>query len=198
MAAYSTRYETALVLAIRAHQAQVRKGTDIPYASHPFHVSVILQKHGYSEDLAIAGLLHDVVEDQDVAIGSIESEFGGSVAEMVLAVTEQKLEGGTKRRWRTRKDEALAHMREGSLGVAALKAADVLHNAHSLAAQLQGTGAAAWYYFACGPEEALWYYRSVAEVARERLGPVPLVEELEEAIHQLERTIAETERAGHD
>jgi (p)ppGpp synthase/HD superfamily hydrolase len=192
MAAYSARYEAALVLAIRAHRAQLRKGSDIPYASHPIHVSVILLRHGYHEDLAVAGLLHDVVEDQDVSIGSIGEEFGPVVAEIVSAVTEKKSEGGAKRPWEVRKQEALAHMREGSLSVAALKAADVLHNSHSFAAQLRETGPGTWRHFSRGPEDALWYYRSVAEVARERLGPAPLVEELEQAIRDLEQTIAET------
>ncbi|HNS50100.1 MAG TPA: HD domain-containing protein [Anaerolineae bacterium] len=198
MPAYSARYEAALVLAIRAHQTQVRKGTDIPYASHPVHVSVILQKHGYPDDLAVAGLLHDVVEDQDVPIGAIESEFGPAVAEMVLAVTELKSEGGIKRPWRTRKEEALAHMRAGGPAVAALKAADVLHNVHSLAAQLQGAGASAWSHFSRGPEDTLWYYRSVADLAREHLGPVPLVEELAQAVSGVERIVAGMEGARHD
>jgi len=192
MAGYSARYEAALILAIRAHRSQLRKGSDIPYASHPIHVSVILLRYGYPEDLALAGLLHDVVEDQDVSIAAIEDEFGPSVAERVLAVTELKSEGGAKRPWKVRKEEALAHMREGSQDVAALKAADVLHNSRSLAAQLRRTGAATWQHFSRGPEDALWYYRSIAGVARQRLGPVPLVEELEQAVRDLEQTIAET------
>jgi len=193
MAAYSARYEAALILAIRAHRSQLRKGSDIPYASHPIHVSVILLRHGYPEDLAVAGLLHDVVEDQDVSIAAIEDEFGPAVAEMVLAVTERKSEGGTKRPWKVRKEEALAHMREGSQDAAALKAADVLHNTRSFAAQLRRTGAATWQHFSRGPEDALWYYRSIAGVARQRLGPVPLVEELEQAVRDLEQTIVETD-----
>ncbi len=192
MAAYSARYEAALILAIRAHRAQLRKGSDIPYASHPIHVSVILLRLGYPEDLAVAGLLHDVVEDQDVSIAGIEEEFGPVVAEMVLAVTERKSEGGAKRPWRVRKEEALAHMREGSQDVAALKAADVLHNTRSFAAQLRRTGSATWQHFSRGPEDALWYYRSIAGVARQRLGPVPLVDELEQAVRDLEQTIIET------
>jgi len=192
LAAYSARYEAALILAIRAHRSQLRKGSDIPYASHPIHVSVILLRHGYPEDLVVSALLHDVVEDQDVSIGSIEEEFGPAVAEMVLAVTECKSEGGARRPWHVRKQQALAHMHAGSTGAAALKAADVLHNARSLAAQLRRTGAATWQHFSRGPDDALWYYRSVAGIARERLGPVPLVDELDHAVRDLERTIAET------
>jgi (p)ppGpp synthase/HD superfamily hydrolase len=189
--AYSARYDAALILAIRAHSSQVRKGSDIPYASHPIHVSIILLRYGFPEDVAIAGLLHDVVEDQEVSLASIEAGFGPAVAEMVASVTERKQEGGAKRPWKVRKQEALEHMRGASLDAVALKAADVLHNVRSLAAQLYQTGPATWTAFSRGPEDALWYYRSVAALARERLGPHPLIEEMEEAVRDLECTIAE-------
>jgi (p)ppGpp synthase/HD superfamily hydrolase len=192
LAAYSARYDAALILAIRAHRSQVRKGSDIPYASHPIHVSVILLRCGFPEDVAIAGLLHDVVEDQDVSLADIEAGYGPAVAEMVDSVTERKQEGGAKRPWKLRKQEALHHMQVASPGGVALKAADVLHNVRSLAAQLYQTGPATWTHFSRGPEDALWYYRSVAELARQRLGSVPLIEELAEAVRDLEQAIAET------
>jgi (p)ppGpp synthase/HD superfamily hydrolase len=192
LAAYSARYDAALVSAIRAHRSQVRKGSDIPYVSHPIQVSVILLRYGFSEDVAIAGLLHDVVEDQEVSLASIEAEFGPAVAEMVASVSERKREGGARRPWEVRKQEALEHMRRASPDTVALKAADLLHNARSLAAQLHKTGPASWEHFSRGPEQTLGYYRSVAALARERLGPHPLVEEMEEAVRDLERTIAES------
>jgi (p)ppGpp synthase/HD superfamily hydrolase len=74
MAAFSARYDAALVLAARAHRDQVRKGTDIPYIAHPAHVSVILIRHGFGEELAIAGLLHDVVEDCGVLIERVDGD----------------------------------------------------------------------------------------------------------------------------
>ncbi len=191
MAAYSARYDAALILAIRAHRSQVRKSSDIPYASHPIHVSVILLRYGFPEDVAIAGLLHDVVEDQEVPLESIQAEFGLAVAEMVASVTERKREGGAKLSWEVRKQEALEHMRGASLDAVALKAADLLHNARSLAAQLHRTGSACWEHFSRGPEQTLGYYRRAAGLVRDRLGPHPLVDEVDEAIRDLERTIAE-------
>jgi (p)ppGpp synthase/HD superfamily hydrolase len=192
MAAYSARYDAALILALRAHRSQVRKGSDVPYASHPIHVSVILLRHGFAEDVAIAGLLHDVVEDQDVSPADIETGFGPVVAALVAAVTELKREGGAKRPWQVRKQEALDHMHTAGLDAVALKAADVLHNARSLAAQLHSTGSSTWEHFTRGPDDALWYYGGVAERVRERLGAVPLAEELAEAVRDLEQAIVET------
>ena len=71
---FLSRYDAALALAARAHRDQLRKGTDLPYIAHPVHVSIILIRHGFGEDLTIAGLLHDVVEDTDT---SLDTDRGG-------------------------------------------------------------------------------------------------------------------------
>ena len=78
MQAFSSRYDAALALAARAHRDQLRKGTDLPYVTHPAHVSIILLRHGFGEDLAIAGLLHDVVEDTDTSLRLIAVSATGS------------------------------------------------------------------------------------------------------------------------
>jgi (p)ppGpp synthase/HD superfamily hydrolase len=189
MEAYSQHYDAALVLAARAHRKQTRKGTDIPYLIHPVHVSVILLRYGFSEDVAVAGLLHDVVEDQEVPLSLIEAEFGPVVSEMVAALTEKKKEGGQPRPWEIRKQEALEHLRTSSLGAVAVKAADVLHSARSMAADLDLRGPSIWDNFSRGPAQFLWYCRSVAEIVRQRLAPHPLADELDAAIRDLARAI---------
>ena len=57
------RLGQALTLAIEAHEGQMRKGTNIPYISHPIAVASIALEHGADEDQAIAALLHDAIED---------------------------------------------------------------------------------------------------------------------------------------
>lgn len=193
MPAYSERYDAALALAARAHREQTRKGSDVPYIVHPVHVSVILLRYGFAEDVAIAGLLHDVVEDQGLPLSLIEAGFGPAVAEMVAALTEKKKEGGQPRPWEIRKQEALAQVRCASLEAVAVKAADVLHSARSLAVALQQEGATLWSNFSRGPAESLWYYRSVAEIVGQRLGPHPLAAELDAAVAALAQVMAETE-----
>jgi (p)ppGpp synthase/HD superfamily hydrolase len=192
MTAYSQRYEAALALAARAHATQVRKASQDPYIVHPVHVSVILLRHGFAEYVAIAGLLHDVVEDQDVPLDQIEAEFGAAVAEIVAALTERKRERGLERPWEVRKREALEQVRRASLEAAAVKGADVLHSAHSLASVLRRQGPSVWASFSRGPQQSLAYYHSVAALVRERLGMHPLVVELQGAVDDLEQTIART------
>jgi len=195
MEAYSQRYDTALSLAAVAHRRQTRKGSDVPYIIHPVHVSVILIRHGFKEDVALAGLLHDVVEDQDVTLEQIEAEFGPAVAGMVSALTERKQEDGVKRPWEARKQESLGQLRRASRDAVAVKAADTLHNSRALATDLRKIGPAMWDFLSKGPDQTLWYYQSVAEIVAQRLEGHPLAGELLRAVADLEEAIAGTENA---
>jgi (p)ppGpp synthase/HD superfamily hydrolase len=53
--------DLAIGVALKAHQNQFRKGTDIPYITHPLAVGIILAKAGCSDDVIAAGILHDTV-----------------------------------------------------------------------------------------------------------------------------------------
>lgn len=183
---FSERYDAALKLAARAHRNQVRKGTDLPYIAHPMHVSVILLRHGFGEELAIAGLLHDVVEDTDVALEGIEAEFGRDVARLVEAVSETKAADGKQLPWEQRKAEKLAHLQAGAPDVAALKAADAIHNARSIAADLASDGASVWARFKRGPEQTVAYYQAIYDGVHAKLGAHPIVDELSDAVRALE------------
>jgi (p)ppGpp synthase/HD superfamily hydrolase len=190
---YSEPYEHALRLAATAHRRQNRKGCDIPYITHPFHVSVILLRHGFPTDVAIAALLHDVVEDQGYPLSQIEDQFGPRVAEIVAALSERKTDAqGTKRPWETRKREGLEHMRNASLEAAAVKVADTLHNARSTALDVRREGPHIWQRFNRGPEQTLDYYHQILQIARQRLHDHPLVDELADALDDLTRLTDET------
>jgi (p)ppGpp synthase/HD superfamily hydrolase len=191
MAAFSPRYDAALVLAARSHRNQLRKGTDIPYIAHAVSVSILLIRHGFDEDLAIAGLLHDVVEDCGVALHVIEAEFGARVARLVDAVSEQKTSGGAELPWEQRKASKLAQLRAGGPDVAALKAADAIHNARAISADLRQVGDAVWSRFKRGPEPTLGYYRAILDAVRAALGDHPIVAELAEAVEELARGVGQ-------
>jgi (p)ppGpp synthase/HD superfamily hydrolase len=188
MQAFSPRYDAALALAARAHRNQLRKGTDLPYFAHPVHVSIILIRHGFGEDVTIAGLLHDVVEDTDTPLQTIAATFGDEVARLVQAVSETKAADGAELPWEQRKAEKLAHLLAGGPDVAALKAADAIHNVRSIAADLRGAGPSVWRRFKRGPAPTLGYYHAILDGVRTKLGAHPIVAELAEAVAELERT----------
>jgi (p)ppGpp synthase/HD superfamily hydrolase len=195
---FAPRIDLALKLAATAHAAQVRKGTALPYITHPVHVSRLLERVGLSEELVVAGLLHDVIEDVDAdddrtreRLGQVFAElrdpsrrperfvdalrqflhdaFGPDVVRLVEAVTEQKAVDGRKRPWIERKREVIDHLHRAPLDVVALKAADVLHNVRSLLQDVAVTGIGYMDRFNAGPAETLWYYQSVATICRDRL-----------------------------
>ncbi|MFL5801833.1 MAG: HD domain-containing protein [Roseiflexaceae bacterium] len=184
---FSARYDTALALAARAHRDQLRKGTDIPYIAHPVHVSVILIRHGFGEDLAIAGLLHDVIEDCGVPLEQIAAGFGAEVARLVEAVSETKAANGVELPWEQRKAEKLAHLYAGGPDVAALKAADAIHNARSISADHRRIGPAVWSRFKRGADQTVGYYQAILEAVRPKLGEHPIVVELAAAVEELAR-----------
>jgi (p)ppGpp synthase/HD superfamily hydrolase len=187
---YSELYERALRMAAQAHRRQNRKGSDVPYITHPVHVSVILLRYGFPTEVAIAALLHDVVEDQGVGLTEIKEAFGGGVAEVVAALSELKTDAqGNERPWEVRKQEAVVCMRQASLEAVAVKAADALHNLRSIALDLREGGAKTWQRFSRGPEATLGFYQEVVQVAQERLPDHSLVSGLAEALDDLARAL---------
>jgi (p)ppGpp synthase/HD superfamily hydrolase len=84
------KIHNAIIFASRKHASQVRKGTDIPYISHPMEVMDILRQNGCSENVIIAGILHDTLEDTNTTPAEIENKFGGDVLSIVQAESENK------------------------------------------------------------------------------------------------------------
>jgi (p)ppGpp synthase/HD superfamily hydrolase len=198
---YSALYEEALRLAARAHRDQMRKTGGVPYVTHPVHVSMILARYGFSEEVLAAALLHDVVEDQDVTLDEIEEQFGAHVAEIVDVLTEQKLDGeGNRRPWEIRKREAVAHMRQASEEAAAVKVADTIHNARSILRDMARDGTKIWDKFNRGPEAQIGYYRRILAAGREQLPGHPLVGELADVVAELAAAVdtMTTEEADYE
>jgi (p)ppGpp synthase/HD superfamily hydrolase len=188
--AFSPRVDAALALAARAHRTQLRKGTDTPYIVHPVGVALILDRHGLDEDLVVAGLLHDTVEDTGLELEAIRAGFGDDVAALVDAMTERKLDHGAERPWRERKEEAIAHFATADARLAALKGADLLHNLQCTLADLKLHGSAVWARFNAGKDEWLWYYSEMASRVAARLGDHPLARELAAVLDEIARTDA--------
>lgn len=151
---YSPALERALRTALRAHAGQARK-TDpgLPYATHLVHVAFLLHAHGFSEDVVIAGLLHDIVEDTEYTPEELGAVFGESVCALVLSVTEDK-----RLVWEARKAAYLAGIRGGSFDTKAICCADKLHNLSSILDAHDRQGEAVWQVFSRGRDRTLQFY----------------------------------------
>ena len=107
------RYAQAVAYASILHGAQVRKGTDIAYMSHLLGVSSLVIEAGGDEDLAIAGLLHDAVEDAGglPRLEDVRVRFGDRVADIVRACSDSTDEEWKRSvTYRTRKQAYLDHL----------------------------------------------------------------------------------------
>ena len=88
------KYLSALNFAYKLHKKQFRKDTQIPYFFHLSSVSNHIIENGGTTDEAIAGLLHDAVEDQggEKTLKLIRKKFGNKVAKIVEDCTDTKIE----------------------------------------------------------------------------------------------------------
>jgi (p)ppGpp synthase/HD superfamily hydrolase len=166
------RYAAAVSYATEAHEGQVRKGTAIPYISHPISVSALVLEHGGDEDQAIAGLLHDVVEDcGEEHLELIQLQFGPRVAAMVQGCTDGVANAdGRKPPWRERKEAYLRHLAAADQDVLIVSACDKLHNARAIEADKAAIGPAVFERFTAGSAGTRWYYWALHDVFMDRLG----------------------------
>jgi (p)ppGpp synthase/HD superfamily hydrolase len=185
MATFSPTLDRALAVSATAHRHQERKGSQVPYIIHPVHVAILLMRHDFPEEVIVAALLHDVVEDTTVTVEELARDFGPEVARLVAAVSEQKLEGTELLPWRHRKEAQLAHLKSADRHIAAIKTADALHNLRATLSDLHRQGNQVWQRFRGSQTEHLWYYESLSEVLKSKLGDHPLSHELAQAIREL-------------
>lgn len=185
----SARFEKALVYATRLHDGQHRKGKPVPYLAHLLGTASIALEFGANEDEAIAALLHDAVEDQGgvATREQIRRRFGDAVAKIVDGCTDS--DTIPKPPWRARKEAYIAHLHTASPSVRLVSAADKLHNARAILRDFRTLGEALWERFAGGKAGTLWYYRALVEAFRED-SAMPLVEELDRVVTELERLAA--------
>lgn len=156
---FSPLVDRALRRAADAHRHQTRKGTDLPYLQHPVAVAVILARLGFDDTVLAAAMLHDIVEDTEVTLGSIRAEFGEEVAELVDWCTERKKDSeGAHRPWAERKREQLARLSIAPPQARAVALADNLHNLTSIAVDLD-KGMAVWERFNAPRDESLRHHR---------------------------------------
>jgi (p)ppGpp synthase/HD superfamily hydrolase len=134
------------------HKDQSRKATPITYISHPLGVASLILEAGFDEDLAIAGLLHDVAEDcgGEPRLVEISSRFGLRVEKIVRGCSDSLAENPEEKApWRERKTKHISHLQAADDDVLIVTAADKAHNARSIATDLQIYGSSTWDRFYC-------------------------------------------------
>jgi (p)ppGpp synthase/HD superfamily hydrolase len=174
------KYKNALEYALLAHAQHTRKGGTIPYFSHVMGVSSLILEYEGNEDQAIAGLLHDVIEDCGIEHESVIREnFGDAVIQMVMDCTDSiKL---PKPEWKTRKLSYIASLDDKADTSLLVSCCDKLHNARAIDRDYVDLGEELWTRFNANKSETEWYYRSITEKFLNR--GIPAANELERAVN---------------
>jgi (p)ppGpp synthase/HD superfamily hydrolase len=197
----SDKFNDALVYAARLHRHQPRKGKDIPYIGHLLGVASLVLEAGGDEEMAIAALLHDAVEDQGglPRLEEIRDLFGPKVARIVEGCTDSDaVDPELKPPWCERKQQYIAHVQDSAdADVRLVSAADKVHNSRAILSDHYEIGDAVFDRFSGKKQGTLWYYRALVEAFRsaEERDPADtaahgrrkLIDELARVVEELER-----------
>jgi (p)ppGpp synthase/HD superfamily hydrolase len=205
MTILTERFTEAVDYVRVAHASQFRKGSSIPYIYHLLGVASLVIEHGGSENQAIAGLLHDVIEDCGESHRAIVRErFGDEVGRIVDDCTDGSAEDKAKpadleaRRedWRQRKLKYLAHLADAHHTTLLVSGCDKLHNARAVLIDLENpeVGQAVFERFTAGREGTLRYYQSLSEIFSTR--KTPMAAQLESVVARMHALANADERVG--
>lgn len=198
----TSRFTQAVDYARQLH-TEFRKGTRIPYMAHLLGVaSLVLGEAGgpipVTEDMVIAALLHDTVEDHGgmPRLREVESLFGPEVARMVAGLSDTFAEDhDSKEGWEGRKTTYIARLRSESDDVLLISAADKLYNAKSILDDFRKIGHKVFERFQRGADQQIWYFEELLAVflshPRNRI-----VNELERVVSELRALVSTTPHAG--
>ena len=199
---YSDRINHAFAFAAKHHDRQVRKGTRLPYLTHPANVAVILTRYGQDETTVVAGILHDVIEDcvqehytREMLEQRIGEKFGGEVLDIVLSVTLRDTDDdGVELSTEERRDDYLERLARASERARWVCAADKVHNGSTLLTDLKRTidPSTVWTRFSAGREGTVRWYRRVYERLAEVGFHAPIMDELRGVAEALEAASVST------
>lgn len=178
----------SIIFAAEAHKRQLRKGTQLPYIIHPMEVAQILSYLHAPEEVIIAGILHDVLEDTEVTYQDLAYQFGDNVASLVSECTNTNCGP-----WRVRKQHTVTKLQTTkNQDVALILCADKISNLRSIVYDVNVVNQEIWKRFSASKEDVLWYYGQLCKVIADKPEiPTDLVQECTVLFHNLQETLRE-------
>ena len=161
--------DRAIVFAVRAHAGTERRGKGFPYIVHPLEAMEIVATMTPDPELLAAAALHDTVEDTDVTIAQIQTEFGDRVAELVAMESDEPHQSRDSiENWRARKQTAIDRLARASRDAKIVALGDKLSNMRAIARDYAEQGDNLWNLFhAKDRKDHEWHYRGLAASLRE-------------------------------
>jgi (p)ppGpp synthase/HD superfamily hydrolase len=161
------RIVEAFLFSYNSHFDNHRKDSRVPYIVHPMDVASVLMKNNASEDVIIAGLLHDVVEDTEIELDELYEKFGEKIASLVDGISEpekyRKIKSRDKRKanWKERKIHTIDNIRTADYDLKLLTCADKLSNIRDMINDYNEIGDKLYYKLNSTKEDNKWYYKSM-------------------------------------
>ena len=156
--------DRAIIFAVKAHAGTERRGKGFPYRVHPMEAVEIVATITPDQELLAAAALHDTVEDTDVTIEQIRTEFGDRIADLVQIESVSDDEGT----WHERKQKAIDLIAKAPLDAKIVAMGDKLSNMRAIARDYAVQGDALWNLFhANDPKDHEWHYRGLADALRD-------------------------------
>ena len=182
----TTLLDRAIVFAVRAHAGTERRGKGFPYIVHPMEAVEIVATMTPDQELLAAAALHDTVEDTDVTIEQIRTEFGERVASFVAAESDEPHQRpDSVENWRVRKQAAIERIARASRDAKMVALGDKLSNMRAIARDYAEQGDRLWDLFhAKDPKDHEWHYRGLADALSE-LKDTFAYKEFEQLVNQV-------------
>ncbi len=180
---FTPKINQAIKKASVLHLGQKRKADGTPFIMHPFSVAFILLKYTDNEDIIVAALLHDVLEDvEGYTTEDLKRDFGPKITRIVEGISEDeapsKSSADRKTSWLKRKESYLAKLRNDSFEALMISSADKIHNLMSMIEEYKEQGESMWKAFNAPQDKKLWFYGEVLAILKKRLDN-KIVKELE-------------------
>lgn len=156
----------AICFAAAAHEGQTRKGSRIPFITHPMEAAAVAASMTDDRHVIAAAVLHDVLEDTTVTPEEIAATFGEDVLMLIGGDSENKRpELPPSLSWRTRKEETISYVKQSaSLREKMVVLADKTVNLRALSRDHALCGDALWQRFnVTDPALHKWYYSSILQ-----------------------------------
>jgi (p)ppGpp synthase/HD superfamily hydrolase len=210
---FSPLIEQAIELSAQWHDGTYRKSRwrdpafdvppdellGVPVIAHVTTVALTVQRAGWDDTTVAAAFLHDVIEDanqygESLRYGELCTLMGQDVADLVQALTEQKLDAhGQYRTWQARKEDYVAHLLQAPAAAVAISLADKWHNLWTINASLERginmfKAAPGRRRLSAGPAQQHWFHQAVLTASLSHPDPrlIPLREGLAAEITRFE------------
>lgn len=163
----------ALYFAAQKHHGQFRKGGSVPFIVHPFLVGYCVSEYSKDEDVIAAAFLHDVIEDCGISMDFLEKEFNGRIAGMVDEVSLL----GKYKNWKEKKEAYLLKIKQASVEALIIVGVDKMNNMQAYFEFKKNRTQEVSSFFGGTHEEYRWYYKTVADILKSKLGEHPIVKD---------------------